>query len=117
HRAELVRELPRLLERLVRERLDTALALHGLEEDRGRLRADVLRERLRRREPRAGDERHERRLLRRLAGDRERAHRPAVERAFERDELRLAGRLPGPLDRGLDRLGAGVAEERAGAAE
>ena len=37
----------------------------------------------------ARDERLERRALRRLAGDRERAHRAPVERALERDELRL----------------------------
>ena len=57
------------------------------------------------------------RPLRRLAGDRERAHRAAVERALERDEPGLPGRLARALDRGLDRLGAGVAEERVRAAE
>ena len=57
------------------------------------------------------------RALLRLAGDGERAVRAAVERVLQRDDDRLAGRLPRPLQRRLDRLGAGVAEERAGAAE
>src|SRR5205823_9967416 len=59
----------------------------------------------------------ERRALRRLAGDGERAERAAVERPVERDEAGAAGRLACPLQRGLDGLGAGVAEERARAAE
>ena len=78
---------------------------------------DGAGERLGRREADARDERLERRPLRRLAGDRERAHRAPVERAFERDELGLPGRLARPLDRRLDRLGARVAEERVRAAE
>jgi hypothetical protein len=35
-----------------------------------------------------------------------------VERAEERDDVRPAGRMPGELDRGLDHLGAAVAEVR-----
>ena len=48
--------------------------------------ADVVRER----ERDAGQQRLERLALRRLAGDGERAHRAAVERALERDDARLA---------------------------
>ena len=98
---------------LGRERVDAALALHRLEQDRRGVGPDVLGERLGRREARAGDERLERRALRGLPGDRERAERAPVERAVERDDLAAAGRLARPLERGLDRLGARVAEERA----
>ena len=72
---------------------------------------------VRRREARAGQQRLERRALRRLARDGERADRPAVEALLERDHARLAGRLARVLQRGLVRLGAGVAEERLRAAE
>ncbi len=65
----------------------------------------------------AGDQRLEGGALGGLAGDRERPHGAPVEGALERDELVLAGRLARPLDRGLDRLGARVAEERVRAAE
>ena len=81
--------------------------------DRGRERGDVVEAG----EAHAGSQRLERGALRRLAGDRERARRPAVERVLERDDARLAGRLARVLERGLDRLGARVAEERLRAAE
>ena len=55
--------------------------------------------------------------LGRLAGDRQGAEGAAVEGALERDETGLAGRLARVLQSRLDRLGAGVAEERLGAAE
>ena len=116
-RAVLVGERARFREGLGRERMHAALALHRLEQDRRGLRPDVLGERLRRREHDAGDERLERGALRRLAGDGQRAERAAVERALERDELASPGRLAGPLERRLDRLGARVAEERVRAAE
>ena len=51
-RAVLVGERARLREHLGRERVHAALALHRLEQDRGGVRADVLGERLRRREAR-----------------------------------------------------------------
>src|SRR5581483_9097586 len=117
HRARLVGELPGLGQGRGGERPHASLALDGLEHDRGRVGPDRVRERLRGREADARDERLERRPLRRLPGDRERAHRAAVEGALERDELRLPGRLARPLERGLDRLRAGVAEERVRAAE
>jgi hypothetical protein len=62
-------------------------------------------------------QRLERGALRRLPGDGQGAERAAVERPLQRDEFGAAGGLAGPLERGLDRLGAGVAEERVGAAE
>ncbi len=71
---------------------------------------------VRRREARRA-ERLEGGPLRRLAGDGERAERAAVERAFEREHAGLAGRLARVLERGLVRLGAGIAEERLRAAE
>ena len=69
------------------------------------------------REGHARDERLEGGALRRLPGHRERAERAAVERVLERDDARLAGRLARVLDRRLDGLRAGVAEERVRAAE
>ena len=39
------------------------------------------------------------------------AHRPAVERAEERDHVLAARVVAGELEAGLDRLGAGVADE------
>ncbi len=116
-RAVRVGELACLRERLGRERMDAALALHRLEQDRRGVRADVLGERRRCREARAGDERLERSALRRLPGHRQRAERAPVERAFERHDLGAPGRLARPLERSLDRLGARVAEERLRAAE
>ncbi len=97
--------------------MHAALALDGLEQDRGRLRADVLGKRLGGCEDRAGHERLECFPLRRLAGHRERAERAPVERAVERDELAAPGHLARPLERGFDRLRARVAEERLRAAE
>ncbi len=116
-RAVLVRERARLRERLRTERVHAAFALHDLEQDRGRVRPDVIGERLGRRERHAGHERLERGPLRGLARDRERADRAAVERPFQRHEPGTTGRLARPLERRLDRLGAGVAEERVRAAE
>ena len=46
-------------------------------------------------------------------GERDRAHRASVERLVERDQVLAAGRVARELDRGLDRLGARVREERA----
>ena len=97
-----------------------ALALHGLDQDRSRVGADRSGERLGVVQPgEAGCRRQRlpRRPLRRLARDGERAVRAAVERAVERDDDRLARRLPRPLQRRLDRLRAGVAEERPRTAE
>ena len=119
-RAELVGERARRLEELGRRRVHAALALDRLDQDRARVRPGGGDERLdvvQRREGDAGDERPERLALRRLAGHRQRAHRAPVERALERDEPRPAGRLARVLERRLDRLGAGVAEERLRAAE
>src|SRR5262249_32841811 len=62
-------------------------------------------------------ERAEGLALGRLPGRRQRAHRSPVERAVERDDAGPAGRLAGVFERRLDRLGAGVAEERLRAAE
>ena len=103
-----------------RRGVDAALALDRLDQDQAGVGPDGRLERrdvVQRREGHAGDERLERRALRGLAGRRERAHRPAVERVLERDDPRLAGRLARVLDRRLDRLGARVAEERLRAAE
>ena len=55
-------------------------------------------------------QRLERRLLGRLAGQRQRAHGAAVEGAFGRNEFGAPGQ-PGDLERDLVGLGAGVAEE------
>ena len=76
---------------VARQRMDAALALHGLEQDRRRLVGDLLGERRRRREADPGNERLEGRAFRGLTGHRERAERAAVEGPFEGDELR-AGR-------------------------
>ena len=72
---------------------------------------------VRRREADARRERLPGGALRGLAGDGERTERPAVEGALEGHDAALPGRLARPLERGLDRLGAGVAEERARAAK
>ena len=55
-------------------------------------------------------QRLERRLLGRLTGQRQRAHRPAVESFLCGNQFRAAGE-PGQLERQLVGLGAGVAEE------
>ena len=53
----------------------------------------------------AGQQRPEAGVVLRLrGGQRDRAVRPAVERAEERDDVRPAGRVAGELDRGLDDL-------------
>src|SRR5690606_27996719 len=92
------------------------LPLDGLEEQRG----DVVAEgRLERGEVPEGEvldaagQRLERLAVGRLVGERERPHRPAVERALEREDAGTPGAAVPPcqLDRGLDRLGAGVREE------
>ena len=43
---------------------------------------------------------------------RERAHRAAVKRAEERDDVLPSGRVARQLEARFDRFGAGVAEER-----
>ena len=50
-----------------------------------------------------------------LAGERERAHRAAVERVREREDRAAGPVRAGELDRRLDRLGARVAEVDAAA--
>ena len=64
-----------------------------------------------------GNERLEGSALRGLSRNRERTERAAVERVLQRDDVRLAGRLARVLDRRLDGLRAGVAEEGVRAAE
>ena len=67
---------------------------------------------VRARERDSGDERPESLPLRRLARRGQSAHRPTVEAALERDDAGAARRLACHLERGLVRLGTGVAEER-----
>src|SRR5206468_2127910 len=95
-------------------RVDAALALDRLDQDAAGVRAEDAAERvgvvqLRERDRR--EQRLERGALRRLPGRRERARRPPVERALERDDARLARGLARVLERGLVRLRARVAEE------
>ena len=119
-RAVLVREHAGGGEELGGGGMDPALSLHRLDQDRADVRPDRGGEGIgvvQLREADGRRERLERRPLARLARRRERAVRASVERAFERDDDRLSRRLPGPLQRRLDRLGTGVAEERACAAE
>src|SRR5438045_398183 len=100
--------------------MDPTFALHRLEQDRARIRSDRLFERVDVAEPgeaRRGSKRLERRALRRLTRYGESTVRPAVERVLERDHASLPGRLVRELERRLDRLRTGVAEERARAAE
>jgi hypothetical protein len=60
----------------------------------------------------AGHRRGEALLLRVLAGgERQRPHRASVESAEEADEARAPGDIARQLDRRLDRLGAGLAQE------
>ena len=118
--AMLGRELRRGGEEAARRGIDAALALDGLDEDQRRVGADGRLERghvVQLREGDPGQERLERGPLRRLARRRQRAERPSVERALERDDAGLARRLARVLDRRLDRLGTRVAEERLRAAE
>jgi hypothetical protein len=100
--------------------MDAALALDRLEQDAAGALVDLGGERARvvqLGEANAGEERLEGGALRGLAGDGERPERPPVEGAVERDDPGSPGRLPRVLERGLDRLRAGVAEERLSAAE
>ena len=102
-----------------------ALALDRLDDDRRDLvrRGELVEQDLvepaqvvdlaERRVEDARQQRPEARVVLRLRrGQRHRAVRPAVERAEERDDVRPARRVAGELDRGLDHLGAGVAEVR-----
>jgi hypothetical protein len=99
---------------------NASLALHGLDDDGGGVFADGLARRIEvvpGTEADAGDEWLERLAVLRGPGERERAHRPAVEGALECDEGRAARRLADPpceLDRGFHRFGPGVAEEDPG---
>ena len=120
-RAVCRRELGGRLEEPRGRGVDAALALDRLDEDAADLAVGTGgRERLGVVQPREAHVRHERpepRLLRRLAGDRQRAERAAVERVLEGDDARLAARLARVLQPRLDRLRTGVAEERLRAAE
>ena len=114
-----------------RHRDEAALALHGLENDAGhRRRIDVALEQElelvdgvvrrdaaifvgRRREVDLRSERAEAELVgHHLAGHGHREEGPAVKASVERDDRRPARRHAGDLDRVLDRLGAGVDEDR-----
>ena len=116
---------------LTRRDDEAALALDGLDHDRGdRLGGDLRHERaLERGERRLpvgpavvvrerhavdlGRKRPEAGLVRvRLRGQREAEQRPPVEAALEADHCRPAGVRAGELDRVLDRLGARVEERR-----
>ena len=92
---------------------DAGLALHRLEQDRRGLVGDRGRERLGvavRHEGHVAGQRQERRPVRLLGRQRERAHGPAVEAALGRDDVGAAG-PPGELERRLVGLGAGVGDE------
>ena len=102
------------------QRVNAAFAQDRLEEHE----TDVLRhccaERcdvVRGHEAHAWNERGECGALRRLTRHGQRSQRPAVEAPMESDDAWLARRLAGVLERSLDRLGAGVAEERLRSAE
>src|SRR5262249_11152061 len=119
-RAEVVRELGSRGDELLLERDHSTLAEHRLEEDQPYVLGRAFVQRLdvvRRGELNAGQQWLEGSALRRLSRGGERAGRPAVEAAFQRDHAVLAGCLARVLQRGLVRLGPGVAEERLGAAE
>jgi hypothetical protein len=112
----LVARLTRGVQQLGFERMDARLALDRLEQDGGRAlaqrgpqRADVVA----RHHPEARHERRERRLLRLLRGCRQRTHRAPVESTLDHHELAAIAAPAGELDRTLDRLGAGVAQEHA----
>ena len=116
--AVLVAGLARGVQQLGLERVDPRLALDRLEQDGGGALAhggaqgvDVVA----RHHPEAGHERRERRLLRLLRRGRQRAHRAPVEAALHHHELAARAALAGELERALDRLGAGVAQEHAAA--
>jgi hypothetical protein len=115
-RAVGVAGLARALEDVRVDRVDPGLALDRLDQDgRGAL-AHGRRQRVAvvsRHDPEARHERGERRLLRLLGGRGQRPHRAAVEPALHHHELAAAPPLAGELQRTLDRLGAGVAQEDA----
>ncbi len=71
-------------------------------------RCDVVR----RHESHPWNQRGECGALGRLPRHGQRSHGPAMEAPMERDDAWLPRRLAGVLERSLDRLGAGVAEER-----
>ena len=118
------------VDELGRHRDEAAFALHRLEHDaRDLRRVDVLLEqeleavqrvlgrdaavRIRRgRAVHVRRERAEALLVDELRRHRHRQVRAAVERAVEDDDAGAAGRRAGDLDRVLDRLGAGVDEQR-----
>ena len=92
---------------------DTGLALDRLQHDRRGLVGHGRGERLGVAVGHAGDvagQRLERLAGRGLVGERQRAHRPAVEGALGGDQVGPAG-APGELEGGLVGLGAGVGEE------
>ena len=92
---------------------DAVLALDRLEDHGGGLVVDRCGKRLGvavRDEDHVAGQRLERLAVLRVVGDRQRPHRPAVERALARDDLGPPGQ-PGDLERGLVGLGAGVGEE------
>jgi ParB family chromosome partitioning protein len=114
-RAGLVAALASGHEQVVVQHPHAALALHGLQEDRGGALVDRGAQRVgaRRHGPEAGDERGERGLLGLLRRGAQRAVRAPVEGAVDRDDVAALAGLAGALDRGLDRLGAAVGEEDA----
>ncbi len=95
---------------------DAALPHDRLQENRSGVVTDRGRQRVGVAVGHVGDvagQRRERRLLTRLAGQSQGAHRPAVETTLRRNQFRAAGQ-PGQLERRLVGLGAGVAEQHPG---
>ena len=113
-RAVLLGERARSREVALRQLDDARLTLDRLDEQRGDAIVEGRFERLDRGvdELDARGHRQERLLHVRLAGEGERAHRAAVEGVGEGEDARALGAAvqPGELERGLVRLGAGVAE-------
>ena len=101
----------------MRQRNDSAFAHHRLEDDRVRFVShcrfecgDIVR----RDERHAGHERLERRAIRGVSSQRERAESSSVKALFERHDVVLSGiRQSRKLQRRLIRLGSAVAEKRA----
>ena len=121
-RAVAVAELPRELEPRAVERPDAALALDRLDQHRAGVGADGGRERgevVARHMLEAGGHGLERLALGGRPAGRERRERAPVEGALDAHDAVLgrpaacAPRSARELDRGLDRLGARIAEERA----